>query len=74
MTLACGEQVAWVMKSGGKTSGVSSVHRVFENGKTYCNHIVPPEDRRLPILPLLSVCRRCEVLYNRARGRAAQMG
>jgi hypothetical protein len=62
-----GDKVAWVSVYQGKTSGVSSIHRVYVNGKTFCNHTVPHAARLLPPLVSLDVCRRCEAMYQRAR-------
>lgn len=67
--LVKGDRVAWVIKSpSGKTSGVSALHRVFEDGKTYCLHPVPTPDRRLNLsIPIsLETCSRCERLWGRA--------
>jgi len=61
-----GERVAWVTRHNDKTSGLSSVHRVFEGGKTYCSVVIPAPDRLFPPLKSLNVCSRCEALNKRA--------
>lgn len=73
-TLEMGTQVAWVIKSrNGKTTvGVSAIHRVFEGGKTFCNHAVPDEAVQLPPLKSLEVCSRCERMAVRAVEYAAR--
>ena len=67
--LVTGARVAWTTKQNGKTTGLSSVHRVFDHGKTYCQHTIPGEDRRaglVPLLPALNACKRCERMYAQA--------
>lgn len=63
-----GTPVAWAIRSNGKTVGVSYVHRVNENGKTFCNHKVPGEEVRFdhPLPPFLGTCSRCEKMATRA--------
>lgn len=65
--LKLGDQVAWVFKNNQRhTTGISSIHRVFENGKTFCNHVIPDEPLRFPPLASLHVCSRCAKLSARA--------
>lgn len=67
--LELGAEVAWVIKSAGKTVGLSAIHRYFENGETFCNHPVPPVDRQLDlrlIRKAMNVCSRCEAMCARA--------
>lgn len=64
--LHMGDQVAWGIRVGGKMSAISSVHRVFEHGKTFCNVEVPPVERHFPLLPTLNVCGRCATMWARA--------
>lgn len=68
--LLTGDRVAWTTKQNGKTTGLSSVHRVYDRGVTYCSATIPDEDRRAgltPLLPVLNVCKRCERMYSQAR-------
>lgn len=68
--LVTGDKVAWVTRQNGKTTGLSSVHRVYDGRLTYCNHLIPSEDRRAGVemlLPALNVCKRCERMYEQAR-------
>jgi hypothetical protein len=68
--LVTGEKVAWTTKQGTKTTGLSSVHRIYDGRVTYCNHAIPGEDRRAGLdglLSALNVCKRCERMYGQAR-------
>jgi hypothetical protein len=64
--LQTGDRVSWVIRSNGKACGVSSIHRVYENGKTFCKHVIPPEEQHLPPLKSLNICGRCENMNRRA--------
>lgn len=64
--LVTGTPVAWVTKYNSETSGVSAVHRVYDEKVTYCQREIPPADRRIAPLPSLNVCSRCETLCKRA--------
>jgi hypothetical protein len=66
MALETGQELAWVMKSGGVTVGVSAVHRVFDRTRTYCSSDIPPVAVRFPVLKSLNVCSCCERLWKRA--------
>lgn len=66
--MTTGDRVAWVTKQGGKTCGLSAVHRVYDGGKTYCLRTIPESERLFQPLPSLHVCSRCETLCNRAEG------
>lgn len=68
--LVTGELVAWTTKQNGKTTGLSSVHRVYDKNRTYCQTDIPGEDRRHGIEGLLSalnVCKRCARMYENAQ-------
>lgn len=68
--LVTGDKVAWVTRQNGKTTGLSSVHRVYDGTMTYCNHAIPGENRRAGLgvlLSALNVCKRCERMYEQAR-------
>jgi hypothetical protein len=60
-----GDPVAWVKKSrGGRlTIGLSLVHRVFEDGETYCLEKIPGADRLVPPLHTMKPCRVCDENY-----------
>jgi hypothetical protein len=63
-----GDRVAWAQRSGGKTVGLSSIHRANGEGLTYCTRAIPPYSQHLELdFPIkLNVCRRCEALNERA--------
>jgi hypothetical protein len=72
MSVATGDEVAWVNRSrAGVAVGLSSVHRVFALGKTYCGSDIPPADQRLPILVSLNVCSKCDRMHARNVEREA---
>lgn len=63
-----GEEVAWVMTSSGHTSGLSAIHRYYEQGATFCSHPVPDVKRLLSIplvRPSLKRCSRCDTMAAR---------
>lgn len=62
------DAVAWVLKDrAGLTVGVSAVHRVFEDGRTFCKAILPGIEFQFPPLASLNVCSKCERMSTRVR-------
>lgn len=63
--LLVGEPIAWTLTTWlGRTDGISSVHRYFEDGHAFCGAFVHDHPkRRFPILSSLHVCGECETLY-----------
>lgn len=67
-----GDELAWVTTTYGRTSGLSAIHRYFEQGETFCRHPVPPEKRLLDLTLVrvaLHRCSRCNELAARAMKR-----
>jgi hypothetical protein len=64
--LVTGMAVAWVTRQGRNMCGLSSIHRVYGGGKTYCMREIPDADRLFPPLKSLHVCSRCATLCARA--------
>ena len=63
-TMEKGTLIAWVDRRHGITTGVSQLHRVYEDGRTYCLMPLPEPDRRfLPPLTGLKRCQHCDTLY-----------
>lgn len=60
-------QVAWVEKRVVNgipiTDGISEIHRVLDDGLTYCQQRIPEPERHFHVLSALSPCLRCLRLF-----------
>lgn len=63
-----GDCIAWTKRTFGRTSGISAIHRVYQDGRTYCLLQIPEESRHLDLtLVALPICELCDKLFHGQR-------